>query len=117
MPRATRVPASRRRRKKWLKQAKGFFGGRRKLYQTARETVQRGMAFSTRDRKKKRRNMRSLWIVRLNAACRLHGVTYSRLIAGLKKISITLNRRSLAELAVREPDSFKRVMDAVKGAK
>jgi len=75
------------------------------------------MAFSTRDRKKKRRNMRSLWIVRLNAACRLHGVTYSRLIAGLKKISITLNRRSLAELAVREPDSFKRVMDAVKGAK
>lgn len=117
MPRATRVPASRRRRKKWLKRAKGFWGGRRKLYRSARETVQRGMVFSTRDRKKKRRNYRSLWIVRLNAACREQGISYSRFIDILKKAQIELNRRSLSELAVRDRDSFNRLVEQVKSVK
>lgn len=117
MPRATRVPATRRRKKKWLKRAKGFWGGRHRLYRTARETVQRAMAYATRDRKKKRRNYRALWIVRLNAACREHGMSYSRFIAGLKKAKIELNRRSLAELAVRDSDSFGRLVEAVKSVK
>ena len=117
MPRASRVPATRRRKKKWLKRAKGFVGGRHKLYRTARETVQRAMVYSTRDRKKQRRNMRTLWIVRLNAACRENGISYSRFIALLKKAKIELNRRSLAELAVRDPDSFSRLAELVKRAK
>ncbi len=117
MPRATRVPASRRRRKKWLKQAKGFWGGRRKLYTSARETVQRAMVFSTRDRKKKRRNYRSLWIVRLNAACREQGLSYSRFIDKLKKSDVTLNRRSLAELAVRDRNLFNELVELAKNAK
>ena len=117
MPRATRVPATRRRKKKWLKKAKGFWGGRRKLYRSARETVQRGMVFSTRDRKKKRRNYRTLWIIRLNAACREQGISYSHFIAMLKKAKVELNRRSLAELAVRDSDSFTRLVELVKSAK
>lgn len=117
MPRATRVPATRRRKKKWLKSAKGFWGGRRKLYRTARETVQRAMAFATRDRKKQRRNMRALWIVRLNAACRENGVSYSKFIDLLKKAKIQLNRRSLAELAVRDKTAFDQLVSLVKKAK
>ncbi|MBI4387632.1 MAG: 50S ribosomal protein L20 [Candidatus Omnitrophica bacterium] len=117
MPRATRVPASRKRRKKWLKRAKGFWGGRHKLYRTARETAQRALAFSTRDRKKRRRNYRSLWITRLNAVCREHGISYSRFIATLKKAKIELNRRSLAELAVRDPNAFEQLVTFVKSAK
>ena len=117
MPRATRVPATKKRKKKWLKRAKGFWGGRHSLYRTARETVQRAMAFSTRDRKKKRRNYRTLWITRLNAACREHGISYSSFIAKLKKSKIELNRRSLAELAVRDSDSFGRLVELVKSAK
>lgn len=117
MPRATRVPATKRRKKKWLKRAKGFWGGRRKLYRSARETVQRALAFATRDRKKQRRNMRSLWIVRLNAACREHGVSYSKFIDLLKKAKIQLNRRSLAELAVRDKTAFDQLVNLVKAAK
>ena len=117
MPRATRVPASRKRRKKWLKRAKGFWGGRHKLYRTARETVQRALAFSTRDRKKRRRTYRTLWITRLNAACREQGISYSRFIAALKKAKIDLNRRSLAELAVRDRNAFNQLVELVKNAK
>ena len=117
MPRATRVSASRKRRKKWLKKAKGFFGGRRKLYRTARETVQRAMVFSTRDRKKRRRNYRRLWIIRLNAACREQGLSYSRFVAMLKRANILLNRKSLAELVVRDRDSFNRLVELAKDAK
>ncbi len=117
MPRATRVPASKKRRKKWLKRAKGFVGGRRKLYRAARETVQRAMVYSTRDRKKQRRNWRTLWIVRLNAACREQGISYSKFIAMLKKAKIELSRRSLAELAVRDADAFNRLVELVKSVK
>jgi len=117
MPRATRVPASRKRRKKWLNRAKGFFQGRRKLYTTARETVMRAMAFSTRDRKKRRRNYRRLWIIRLNAACRQEGVSYSRFIGMLKKANIQLNRKSLSELAIRDRESFNQLVEVAKNAK
>lgn len=114
MPRATRTPATRRRKKKFLKRAKGFFQGRRKLYRTARETVTRAMAFATRDRKKKKRNFRSLWIIRINAACKQNGISYSKFISGLKRAKVTLNRKSLAELAVREGQAFKQLVELAK---
>ena len=114
MPRARRIPASRKRRKKFLKRAKGFWGGRRKLYATARETVQRALAFATRDRKKKKRVYRSLWIVRINAACRRNGISYSSLVSGLKRSKVTLNRKLLAELAVRDGAAFKQLVDLAK---
>ena len=112
MPRSTNNPASRRRRKKVLKRAKGFFSGRRKLYRTAKETVIRAMAFATRDRKQRKRHFRTLWILRMNAACRELGVAYSRLVPALAKANIQLNRKSLAELAVRDPQAFKQVLAA-----
>ena len=114
MPRANRVPASRKRRKKWLKRAKGFCGGRHRLYRSARETVQRAMVFATRDRKKRRRNYRSLWILRLNAACREQGISYSRFIAVLKNSKIQLDRKSLSELAIRDRESFNKLIELVK---
>ena len=114
MPRATRVPATRRRKKKWLKRAKGFWGGRRKLYRQARETVMRAMVYATRDRKKKKRVYRSLWIVRLNAACREHGMSYSKIIGLLKKAKMNLNRQSLSEIAVRDPAAFAQIVESVK---
>ena len=114
MPRATRIPATRKRKKKFLKRAKGFWGGRHRLYRTARETVQRALAFATRDRKKKKRSFRSLWIIRINAACRRSGISYSSFIAGLKHAKVTLNRKSLAELAVRDGQAFKQLVDLAK---
>lgn len=114
MPRATRIPASRRRRKKILKRAKGFWGGRRKLYHVARETVIRALAFATRDRKKKKRALRNLWIVRMNAACRRQGISYSRFVAGLRRSKINLDRKSLAELAVRDSKAFQQLVDLAK---
>ncbi len=114
MPRSTNNPASRRRRKKILKKAKGFFQGRRKLYRQAKETVIRGMAFAFRDRKARKREFRSLWNIRINAACRQNGMSYSRFIAGLKKGKVTLDRKSLAELAVKDSQAFKRLVEMVK---
>ena len=114
MPRATRTPATRRRKKKFLKRAKGFWGGRRKLYRTARETVQRAMAFATRDRRKKKRVFRNLWVIRINAACRKNGISYSKMIAGLKRAKINLNRKSLAEIAVKDAEAFKQLTDLAK---
>ena len=114
MPRATRTPATRKRKKKFLKRAKGFWGGRRKLYRTARETVQRALAFSTRDRKKKKRHFRTLWTIRINAACRKNGMSYSKFIAGLKRAKVTLDRKSLAELAARDGEAFKQLVELAK---
>lgn len=114
MPRATRIPATRRRKKKVLKRAKGFFSGRRKLYRTARETVTRAMAFATRDRKKKKRAFRNLWVIRMNAACRQNGISYSRFISGLKRAKVELNRKSLAELAVRDAQAFQELVALAK---
>lgn len=114
MPRATRIPATRRRKKKVLKRAKGFFSGRRKLYRTARETVTRAMAFATRDRKKKKRAFRVLWTIRINAACRQNGISYSRFISGLRKAKVELNRKSLAQLAVKDSQAFQELVALAK---
>ncbi len=117
MPRSTNNPASRNRRRKVLKRAKGFYQGRRKLYRTAQETVIRAMAFATRDRKVRKREFRSLWQVRINAACRLSGTTYSRFIAALKKAKIELDRKSLAEIAARDIKGFEQIVKFATQAK
>jgi large subunit ribosomal protein L20 len=106
MPRVKRGTKTRRRHKKLLKLAKGNVGGRRRGYRQARETVEKGLVYAYRDRKVRKRDFRSLWIVRINAAARLHGLSYSRLIQGLKKAGVDLDRKVLADLAVREPGAF-----------
>jgi large subunit ribosomal protein L20 len=114
MPRAKGGAKTRRRRKKILKQAKGYFGGRRKLYKSANETVLRAGAFAYRHRKQKKRLQRGLWIVRINAACRLSGLSYSRFMAGLKRAGLALDRKVLAELAVSDPQAFAKLADTAK---
>lgn len=116
MPRASKGAASRRQRKRILKQAKGNYGGRRKLLRTAKETVMRGMAFATRDRRAKKRSFRALWITRVNAAVRERGLTYSRFIEGLKKAQITIDRKILAEIAVTDPAGFDEIFSKAKAA-
>ncbi len=106
MPRATNNVAARARKKKYFKAAKGNFGGRRKLYRTVKETVMRGWKYAYRDRKNKKREFRALWIVRINAGARLHGLSYSRFISGLKKAGVALDRKVLADLAVRDSAAF-----------
>lgn len=114
MPRAKGGFKTRRRRKKVLKQAKGYVGGRRKLYRTAVETVLRAGAFAYRGRKQKKREARSLWIVRINAACRETGLSYSRFMAALKKAGILLDRKILAEMAVTDPAAFAKLAETAK---
>ena len=106
MPRVKRGTKTRRRHKKLLKLAKGNVGGRRRGYRQARETVEKGLVYAYRDRKVRKREFRSLWIVRINAAARLHGLSYSRFIEGLKKAGVDLDRKVLADLAVRDPGAF-----------
>src|SRR5215470_11732582 len=106
MPRAKGGAKTRQRRKKVLKQAKGYFGGRRKLYRTAAETVLRAGVFAYKGRKQKKRRARSLWIIRINAACRPLGLSYSAFMNGLKKAGVALDRKILAELAVADPPAF-----------
>jgi large subunit ribosomal protein L20 len=114
MPRAKGGSKTRQRRKKILKKAKGYVGGRRKLYKTAAETVLRAGAFAYRDRRQKKRRARSLWIVRINAACRQAGLSYSTFMNGLKKAGVLLDRKVLAELAVSDPPAFAKLADNVK---
>jgi len=114
MPRTTNNPAAKRRHKKVLKAAKGNYGGRRRLYRTAKETVQKGMAYAYRDRRQRKREFRKLWIIRINAATRLYGMSYSQFICGLKKAGIELDRKVLADLAVRDSEGFRQVVEAVK---
>src|SRR3990172_5938948 len=106
MPRVRRGTKARARHKKTLKLAKGNVGGRRKQYRQARETVEKGLTYAYRDRRVRKREFRSLWIVRINAAARLVGLTYRQLIHGLKKGGIAMDRKVLAELAVRDPSGF-----------
>ena len=115
MPWAKGGAKTRQRRNKVLKQAKGYFGGRRKLYKSANETVLRAGAFAYRHRKQKKRLARGLWIVRINAACRLSGLSYSKFMAGLKKAGITLDRKVLAEMAVSDPGAFAKLAETAKG--
>ena len=118
MARATNSPASRKRRKKVLKYAKGYFGNKSKLFRYAKEAVQHAWQYSYIDRKKKKADRRGLWIVRLNAACRGAGITYSRFIEGLKAANILLDRKVLSDLAIRDEVAFnalvKQAQDALK---
>ncbi|MBX3736217.1 MAG: 50S ribosomal protein L20 [Candidatus Didemnitutus sp.] len=118
MARVTNSPASRKRRKKVLKYAKGYFGNKSKLFRYAKEAVQHAWQYAYADRKKKKANMRGLWIVRLNAACREAGISYSRFIEGLKAANILLDRRALSEIAIADAVAFKalvaKAQDALK---
>ncbi len=114
MPRTKGGPKTRQRRKKVLKQAKGYWGGRHRLYRSAAETVLRALAFAYRDRRAKKRDFRSLWILRINAACRSLGLPYSAFIRGLKGAGITLDRKVLAELAVNDPAAFARLVETAR---
>jgi len=116
MPRATNNPASRQRRKKVLKAARGSYSGRHRLYQNAKETVKRGLQYAYRDRKQKKRNFRSLWIQRINAACRENGLSYSRLINGLSIAGVEVDRKMLSEIAIHDPEGFKAIVDRAKKA-
>jgi len=114
--RATNNPASRARRKKVLKAARGAYQGRSKLFQNAKETVRRGMAYAFRDRKANKRNFRKLWIARINAACRLNGISYSRLINGLTIGGIQIDRKMLSEVAIADPAGFTAIVERARKA-
>ncbi len=114
MPRVTRGNKKLLRRKKILKLAKGFFGARRKNYRSAREAVEKSLTYSYRDRKNRKRDFRTLWSVRINAAVREYGLNYSRFINGLKKLEIRLNRKILSNLAASEPEAFGKIVEKVK---
>ena len=114
MPRSVNAVASRRRRKKILKAAKGYFGARSNVYTVAKNAVERAMQYAYRDRRNKKRAFRRLWIARINAASRQEGLSYSRFMNGLKKADINLNRKVLADLALNEPDAFKAIIAKVK---
>ena len=115
MPRITNAPASRKRRKRVLKQARGFYGGRSRLFRTATESVDRAMRMAYEHRKQKKRSYRALWIARLNAACRAQGISYSRFIEGVTKAEIGLNRKMLSEIAIHDPDGFAQIIEQAKG--
>jgi large subunit ribosomal protein L20 len=114
MPRAGRSYDSRRSRKKVLKQAKGYFGGRRKLYTVAKHAVEKGLQYAYRDRRNRKREFRRLWIIRINAAARLHDLSYSRFMNGLKRAGVELDRSVLAELATNDPDAFANLANLAK---
>lgn len=115
MPRSVNHVASRRRRKKILKAARGYFGARSKVYTVAKNAVERGMQYAYRDRRNKKRAFRRLWITRINAAARLNGISYSKLMFQLKENGVGLNRKVLADLAVNNPDVFAAIVNDVKG--
>ncbi len=106
MPRATKGVTSRKRRKKILKAAKGYRGGRGRLYRTAKESVQRGLAYAYVHRRRKKRDFRRLWITRINAAARIYGLSYNLFMHGLKKAGVLLDRKNLADMAVKDEEAF-----------
>jgi large subunit ribosomal protein L20 len=103
------------RRKRMLKFAKGFYGAKSRLYRSAREAVQKALAYAYGGRKMRKRDFRRLWIVRISAACEINGTSYSRFMGGLKKASVTLDRKILADLAVRNPEAFSQLVGVAKG--
>jgi large subunit ribosomal protein L20 len=109
MPRVTRGFKARRRRNKILKLAKGYYGARSRLYRSATEAVDRALSYAYRDRRAKKRDFRRLWIVRINAAAKLVGTSYSRLMGGLKKANVDLDRKALANMAILDPQAFSEV--------
>ena len=114
MPRSVNSVASRARRKKILKLARGYFGRRKNVWTVAKNAVEKAMLYAYRDRKTKKRNFRSLWIARINAGARLHGMSYSQFMGKIKANKIELNRKVLAELATNNPDAFKAIVDQLK---
>ena len=116
MPRSSNSVASRKRRKKILKKAKGYFGRRKNTFKVANQAVEKAGQYAYRDRKVKKREFRRLWIQRINAGCRLNGIKYSTFMNGLKKVNMNFNRKVLADIAALEPESFKEIVAKVKAA-
>ncbi|MBC8308124.1 MAG: 50S ribosomal protein L20 [Pelagibacterales bacterium] len=114
MPRSVNSVASRAKRKKILKQAKGYFGRRKNVWTVAKNAVEKGLVYAYRDRRNKKRNFRALWIVRINAACKEHGLSYSEFMHKAKKKNINLNRKVLADLAMNNQNAFEAIIKAVK---
>lgn len=114
MPRSVNAVASRARRKKVMKQAKGYFGRRKNVWTVAKNAVEKAMQYAYRDRRQKKRNFRSLWITRINAGARMHGMSYSQFIGKVKANGIDLNRKVLADLAMNHPDAFEAIINKVK---
>jgi len=114
MPRSVNTVASKARRKKILKAAKGYWGRRKNVYTIAKNAVEKGRQYAYRDRRVKKREFRKLWILRINAGAREHGLSYSQLMGALKKSNIDLNRKVLADLAMNHPEAFKAIVDKVK---
>lgn len=114
MPRSVNAVASRARRKRVLKLAKGYFGRRKNVWTVAKNAVEKGLQYAYRDRRQKKRNFRALWIQRINAGARLHGMSYSQFIGASKKAGIELNRKVLADLAMNHPEAFKAIVEKVK---
>lgn len=114
MPRSVNSVASRARRKKIMKQAKGYYGRRKNVWTVAKNAVEKALVYAYRDRRTKKRNFRSLWITRINAGARQHGMSYSEFMGKLKKKNISLNRKVLADLAMNHPEAFKAVVEKVK---
>ncbi len=114
MPRSVNSVASRARRKKILKQTRGYYGARKNVYTVAKNTLEKGLLYAYRDRKAKKRNFRALWIARINAGARIEGMNYSQLMGALAKNNVKLNRKVLADLAMNEPEAFKAVVNLVK---
>ncbi len=115
MARVKHSVSTRARKKRVLKKAKGYYGDRSRRYRLAQESVNRGLRFATRDRKVKKRTFRGLWIVRINAACRERGLTYSQMMNGLRKAKVALDRKVLADIAVSDPQTFGKIADIAKG--
>lgn len=114
MPRVKRGPTARQRRKKVMKLAKGYYGGKSRLYRTANQQVMKSHFYAYRDRRQRKRNFRKLWIARINAAARSNGLSYSRFINGLKKADVEINRKMLADMAVHDQDGFNRLVQVAK---
>ena len=114
MPRSVNHVASRAKRKRILKLTRGYYGSRRNVWTVAKNTWEKGLTYAYRDRKNKKRNFRALWIQRINAAARLEGMSYSKLMGAIHKAGININRKALADLAMNEPAAFKAIVDQVK---
>ena len=114
MPRSVNSVAKRARRKKILKQTKGYFGARKNVYTVAKNALEKALLYAYRDRKQNKRNFRALWIQRINAAARLNGMSYSQFMGKVKANNIDLNRKVLADLAMNHPEAFKAIVDKIK---
>lgn len=114
MPRVKSSVVSRKRHKKMLKLARGYYGAKSKLYRVARQQVMKSLVYAYRDRKARKRDFRKLWITRINAAARLNGITYSRLMNGLRKAGVEINRKMLADLAVKDAQAFEKLVEVAR---